>query len=94
MYLNGIILVSSILDFSTARFDFGNDLPYVLFLPTYAAIAHYHKKAGKGTKQSDFLAEVESFAVNEYLRALFLGTALPEEEKLEVAKKLSRHRQL
>ncbi|MBO7435167.1 peptidase S10, partial [bacterium] len=70
MYLNGIILVSSILDFGTARFDFGNDLPYVLFLPTYAAIAHYHKKAGKGTKQSDFLAEVESFAVNEYLRAL------------------------
>ncbi|MBP5626841.1 peptidase S10 [bacterium] len=91
MYLNGIILVSSILDFGTARFDFGNDLPYILFLPTYAAIAHYHGKAGKGTKQSDFLSEVESFAVNEYLRALFLGTALPEEDKLEVAKKLSSY---
>lgn len=91
MYLNGIILVSSILDFGTARFDFGNDLPYILFLPTYAAIAHYHKKAGVGQKQDDFLAEVESFAVNEYLRALFLGTELPEDEKQEVAKKLAAY---
>ena len=42
MYLNGIILVSSILDFQTARFDPGNDLPYILFLPTYAATAYFH----------------------------------------------------
>ena len=89
MYLNGIILVSSILDFSTARFDFGNDLPYVLFLPTYAAIAHYHGKAGQKIPQSKFLADAEKFAGDEYSRALFLGTALPEKEKIAVAEKLA-----
>ena len=41
---NGILLVSSILNFQTARFTTGNDLPYVLFLPTYAATAWYHKR--------------------------------------------------
>src|SRR5580765_1575563 len=38
LYLNGIILISSILNFQTAEFDTGNDLPYVLYLPTYTAI--------------------------------------------------------
>ena len=42
MYLNGIMLVSSILNFQTARFTPGNDLPYILFLPTYSATAWYH----------------------------------------------------
>jgi carboxypeptidase C (cathepsin A) len=41
---NGILLVSSILNFETARFTRGNDLPYSLFLPTYAATAWYHRK--------------------------------------------------
>ena len=44
MYLNGIMLVSSILNFQTARFTPGNDLPPNLFLPTYTATAWYHKK--------------------------------------------------
>ena len=42
--LNGIMLVSSILNFQTARFTRGNDTPYPLFLPTYAATAWYHRK--------------------------------------------------
>ena len=37
--LNGVILISSILNFETARFDSGNDLPYALYLPTYTATA-------------------------------------------------------
>ena len=44
LYLNGIMLVSAVLNFSTLEFDHGNDLPYVLFLPTYAATAWYHKR--------------------------------------------------
>jgi carboxypeptidase C (cathepsin A) len=39
MYLNGVMLISSILGFQSARFTPANDLPYVLFLPTYAAAA-------------------------------------------------------
>ena len=44
MYLNGLMLVSSILNFATARFDPGNDLPFIFFLPTYTSTAWYHKQ--------------------------------------------------
>jgi carboxypeptidase C (cathepsin A) len=46
LYLNGLMLVSSVLDFSTVRFEPGNDLPPLLFVPTYAAAAHYHGAPG------------------------------------------------
>ena len=42
MYLNGLMLISMVLDMGTIRFTEGNDGPYALFLPTYAAIAHHH----------------------------------------------------
>jgi carboxypeptidase C (cathepsin A) len=42
--LNGITLISTILQFQTASFVTGNDLPYILYLPTYAMIAAYHHK--------------------------------------------------
>ncbi len=42
---NGIMLISSILNFQTTDGAPGNDLPFVLFLPTYASAAWYHKKA-------------------------------------------------
>ena len=43
-YLNGIMLVSVVLNFQTIRFAVGNDLPYILFLPTYTATAFWHNK--------------------------------------------------
>ena len=46
LYLNGLMLISAVLDFGTAEFGGGNDDPYALYLPTYAAIAHYHGKHG------------------------------------------------
>jgi carboxypeptidase C (cathepsin A) len=91
-YLNGVILVSSILDFQTARFQPHNDLPYILFLPTYAATAHYHKQlnaAQQGRKLPEFLKEVADFASGEYTTALFKGSRLAEAEKANIAKKLS-----
>src|ERR1051326_1494836 len=75
-YVNGIILVSSILDFSTARFAPGNDRPYPLFLPTYTAAAWYHKKLPQDLQNkplSDVLRESENFASNQYLLALNRG---------------------
>ena len=47
LYLNGIMLVSVVLNFMTLRFAPGNDLPYLLYLPTYAATAHYHGRLGQ-----------------------------------------------
>ncbi|HVS37972.1 MAG TPA: hypothetical protein VMS17_20600 [Gemmataceae bacterium] len=93
LYLNGIILVSAVLNFETLRFGDGNDLPYVLFLPTYTAAAAYHKKLSSDLR-SDLpktLAEVEKFALGEYATALMKGDALPEDERREIEQKLARY---
>jgi carboxypeptidase C (cathepsin A) len=92
MYLNGIVLISTILNFETAEFDSGNDLPYVLYLPTYTAIAWYHKKL-PADLQGDLQKAVEEsrkFAVGEYSDALMTGDALSSSRRLEIAQKLAR----
>lgn len=93
LYLNGIMLVSSILDFGTADFQPGNDLPYLLFLPTYAATAWYHQTL-EPALQADLqktLREVEAFALNEYARALLQGDALSAAERAQIVEKLARY---
>jgi carboxypeptidase C (cathepsin A) len=92
MYLNGIMLISSILNFQTADFNTGNDLPYILFLPTYAATAWYHHRL-TGELENDLhamLEQVEAFALGDYTLALMQGDALPQEERLLVTRKLAR----
>ena len=91
MYLNGIILVSSVLDFQTLRFNQGNELPYVLFLPSFAATAWYHDALDKSKWQSldQLLDEAEAFAAGRYSAALFAGDGLPEAERLEVASQMA-----
>ena len=92
MYLNGIMLVSSILNFQTARFTPGNDLPYVLFLPTYTATAWYHRRLEAGLQENlaSALKEAEEFALGEYAAALMLGDHLPKARYDAVAQKLAR----
>jgi carboxypeptidase C (cathepsin A) len=93
MYLNGIMLISSILSFATARFNPGNDLPYILFLPTYAATAWYHKRLAPEL-QNDLratLRQVETFALGEYTLALMKGAALTASERASIAQKLARY---
>jgi carboxypeptidase C (cathepsin A) len=90
MYLNGIMLVSSILDFQTAHFDPGNDLPYILFLPTYAATAFFHGKVRTRKSLESFLKEVEKFASGEYTLALAKGSSLPARERSRIALELAR----
>jgi carboxypeptidase C (cathepsin A) len=93
MYLNGIMLISSILNFQTARFVPGNDLPYILFLPTYAATARYHGKltGDLGTDLRATLEEVEEFAAGEYSQALTKGDSLTKDEIDRVVAKLARY---
>lgn len=93
MYFNGVILVSSILNFQTARFDVGNDLPYILFLPTYTATAWYHKKL-PADLQADLrraLEEAQRFAETDYTLALMKGDDLPEAERRDIAARLARY---
>ena len=92
MYFNGLMLVSSVLNFQTLHFEVGNDLPYVLFLPTYTATAWYHRRL-TADLQDDLrkaIAEAQEFATSEYARALFLDAALPETERREVVRRLAR----
>jgi carboxypeptidase C (cathepsin A) len=92
MYLNGLILVSGVLDFATLREGPGNDLPSLVFLPAYTATAHFHKKLPPDL-QADLpkaLAEVREFTKSEYPIALLQGAALPAEKRKEIVTKLAR----
>jgi carboxypeptidase C (cathepsin A) len=91
---NGIILISSILNMQTARFTLGNDLPYQLFLPTYAATAWFHNRVPKDLKKKDirtFLTEVETWIEEEYVGALSLGDRLPADRRKKVLDALERY---
>jgi carboxypeptidase C (cathepsin A) len=90
---NGIVLVSSILNFQTADFATGNDLPYVLYLPSYAATAWYHHKLAPDL-QGDLpktLQEVESWAGTGYAEALAKGDRLTAAERQRTLERLSRY---
>ena len=90
--LNGVILISAVLNFGTISFDRGNDLPYILFLPTYTATAWYHKKLAPDlmASQSKALEESEQYASHEYTLALMKGDAISGEERAQTAQKLAR----
>jgi carboxypeptidase C (cathepsin A) len=90
---NGVLLVSSILNFQTARFTKGNDLPYVLFLPTYTATAWHHKRLPADLQAlplARVLEEVERWSLGEYATALARGDRLSAAERDTIAQALSR----
>lgn len=87
--LNGIIMISSIMNLQTTSFDHGNDLPYVLFLPGYTATAWYHKKLAPRTDLDKTLEAVEVWTETDYLTALGKGDRLSSEERETVAGKLA-----
>ncbi|MFC6663376.1 hypothetical protein [Deinococcus multiflagellatus] len=87
LFLNGIMLVSAILDFSTVDFTPGHDLPYVVHLPTAAATAWYHGRLSGERALSDVLRDAEAFADGEYARALHAGARLGAAERLRVARR-------
>lgn len=93
LYVNGLMLISSIMDFSTARFSRGHQLPHILFLPTYTATAWYHKKLDEDLQLNLWktLNEVREFAINEYSVALMKGDQLPKEERSRITRALSRY---
>ncbi len=92
IYLNGITLISMVLNFQTLSFDPGNDTAYWLYLPTYAATAFYHKKLAPPLDQDlqKTLDQARDFARNEYLLALSKGSSLTPAERDATAEKLSR----
>ncbi|MCX6925482.1 MAG: peptidase S10 [Verrucomicrobia bacterium] len=90
MNVNGIMLVSTVLNFGTLDFNAGNDLPYILYLPTYTTTTWYHKKLPAELQQRS-LAEVEAlaeaFAAGEYSSALFSGSSLAPAQRGKVVER-------
>jgi carboxypeptidase C (cathepsin A) len=89
MYLNGVVLISAVLDFGSIRFSGGNDDPYALYLPTYAAIAHYHGKLGDRPLR-EVLAEAEAYAADDYPQILARGSRLTPAERATAADRLAQ----
>ncbi|MEZ6072509.1 MAG: peptidase S10 [Pirellulales bacterium] len=93
MYLNGIVMISPVVDFSTIRFANNNDLPYILFLPSYTATAWYHEQLPTELQSlplEEVVARAEKFAYGPYARGLLFGASLPEEKYDEVVAKFAK----
>lgn len=90
---NGIMLISTIMNFETTSFAQGNDIAYVLFLPSYAATAWYHKKLPPDLQSkpvAEVAAEAEQWASNEYTLALEKGDKLTGAERQDAVAKMAR----
>src|SRR6267378_2109308 len=91
LYFNGIVLISSVLNLGTISFNTGEDMPYIFYLPSYAATAWYHKVLkDRPDNLKSFLEEARKYAQSDYAGALMKGSNLGEAEKAAVAKRLSR----
>ena len=92
MYLNGLVLVSAVLDFQTLAFSETNDLPFIVFLPSYTATAWYHGKLDHDLQQlplKKVVRKAESFAAGPYARALLQGDSLSSQKHDEIARQLA-----
>jgi carboxypeptidase C (cathepsin A) len=92
IYLNGITLISSVLNFETISFGPGHDLPYELFLPTYTAAAWYHKKLPNDLQSSleKAVGESRRFAGGEFAAAMMKGDKLTAAERADITKQMAR----
>jgi carboxypeptidase C (cathepsin A) len=92
IYLNGITLISSALDFAMLSFQGSNDLPYITFLPTFATTAWYHKRLAPDMQERDVAAVADAarqFAGTTYAQALMRGDKLGPEERQQVVRQLA-----
>jgi carboxypeptidase C (cathepsin A) len=90
MHLNGIDLISAVLDLSTLTFAPGDDRPYIYYLPSYAAVAWYHKALkNRPADLMQFLEEARQYAQTEYATVLFKGAKATGAERAAAAKRLS-----
>ena len=87
--LNGLILISSVLDMGTVFFTAGNDAPYLRYLPTYAALAHYHGLLDDEIDLDTAISRAEQLADRDYAWALSRGARLSPAERREMAQRLA-----
>lgn len=86
MPLNGVILLSSLLDFATLDANPGSEISRSVYLPAYTAVAHFHGKI-KGDRDA-LVAESTQFAYAEYASAMIMGSSISPELSAKIAAKL------
>lgn len=87
--LNGITLLSSVLNYN-ASIGAGLELQYVNYLPSYAAIAYYHKKLPEmPSDMAAFVEQAREFARGPYAEALYEGDKLPQDKFDQIAQQLN-----
>lgn len=89
MALNGLILISQALDYAGSTSVHDNITSYLTYLPSMAATAWYHKKAGQGKTLEAFVEECRNYTYNAYAPALYKGSLLSDAERDETATRLS-----
>ena len=89
MALNGMILISQALDYDGSTSIHDNITSYLTYLPSMAATAWYHKKAGQGKELEEFIEECRQFTYQSYAPSLYRGNLLSASEKDALAEKLS-----
>jgi carboxypeptidase C (cathepsin A) len=89
--LNGLLLISTILDFGAQAYAPGNEMPYILYVPSMAAAAHFHGKAPADAGPIEtFVEEARAFALGDYAAALLKGQKLQGEERASIRRRLAR----
>lgn len=86
---NGIILISTVLDFAAGSDAAGNELGYITNLPSMAATALYHGKASAPSVEA-FVEEARQWAIGPYALALLKGQKLQGEERAQIRRELAR----
>lgn len=91
--LNGIVLVSAVLDFRTIQFARGDVLPFIVNVPSYAVTSAYHGAlpGGKPADRAAFMREVEAWAVTDYATAVLAGSAVDPEQRRRVLAQMHRY---
>ncbi|MBU3922401.1 peptidase S10 [Hyphomonas sp.] len=87
--LNGLVMISQALDYEGSTSAHDNVYSYITYLPSMAAAAQYHGKAGAGVAQAQFLAEARAFARDEYGPALLKGAQLTPDERARIRDRLA-----
>ena len=91
--LNGVVLISTVLNFGASAMDAGNDIGFINFIPSYTATAWYHKKLPPDLQKltvAQATAQSEKWAESDYAHALMRGARLSDAERRATAEQLAR----
>ena len=88
--LNGIVLVSAVLDFQTIEFPDGADIPYIVNVPAYAIVSAYlgALPGGAPADLAAFMQEVEAWAMSDYATTLIAGSAVDPAKRAQVLEQM------